>query len=142
MAESICNLGFAYWERLRSGREIPLKTDFDPLDIPRLLPNVVLMEVVDGGADFRHRVIGTAVRFHFLADHTGRLLSTLDHIEPDGELMAALRRVVRTRRPLRDPVTYVGPQKDFKKNDEIILPLGDGEGAVSHLLILIEFVSR
>ena len=38
---------------------LPGRADLDPTEIPRLLPYVELTEVLDGGADFRFRLVGS-----------------------------------------------------------------------------------
>ena len=38
---------------------LPARADLDPTEIPRLLPYVELTEVLDGGADFRFRLVGS-----------------------------------------------------------------------------------
>jgi len=140
LRSDICQAGRDHWESLKHGREAPLRSDFDPIEIPSLLPYVLLIEVVDGGRDFKYTVIGGHIRQYFLGNWTGSLISTLPHVDPDGQLMTNLKTVTETRRPIDTPVDYVGPMKDIRKNDEIILPLLDTDGTVSHLLIFIEFV--
>lgn len=132
--------GRTYWDLLKGDREAPLRADFDPMMIPRLLPFVVLFEVIEDGSDFRYAVIGGHVRQYFFQNWTGRLITSLPHIEPDGQLLRDLRAVVKTKTPVDEPIAYVGPRKDTRKVDEVILPLLGENGKVSHLLIFIEFV--
>lgn len=139
---SVCDAGFEYWERLRGDQPAPRRDQFDPIDIPALLPDIIFLEVVDGGRDFRFRVIGQEVRRHFFENYTNRLMSSLPHVEPEGQLFTKLRSVVSGQQPKRLPVDYVGPLKDIRKQDEIVLPLVDMAGAVSHLLIFLEFRSN
>ena len=84
-------------------------------------------------------MIGEEVLMHFFKNYTGRRLSSLEHVEPDGELLTKFRWVVDEKKPLNDPVTYIGRHKDFKKQDEILLPFADAEGNISHILAIIEF---
>ncbi|MCR9258040.1 MAG: PAS domain-containing protein [Alphaproteobacteria bacterium] len=142
LAKSICQQGRDHWELLRGERDAPLKADFDPMAIPRLLPHVLLVDVIEGGRDFRYAVIGGHIRQYFLQNWTGRLVSSLPHVEPDGQLLRNFRSVVETKIPIDRPIAYVGPMKDIRKNDEVILPLLGAGGEVSHLLIFIEFVGR
>lgn len=141
MTLSVCDAGIEYWTRLRGERSVPRRDQFDPIDIPALLPNIVFLEVIDGGQDFRFRVIGQEVRGYFFENYTGRLMSSLPHVEPEGPLFTKLRSVVSGQQPVRRPVAYVGPFKDIRKQDEVVLPLVDETGAVSHLLIFLEFMA-
>ncbi len=138
----ICGLGLAYWNRLRGTSSLPNVSQFDPLDIVKLLPHVVFLEVIDGGTDFRYRVIGEHVLEFFSANYTGMLMSENPRIEPEGHLITRLRRSVDLRRPIHDPVEYIGPHRDFKKNDDIILPFADDDGQVKRLLVFVEFINK
>ena len=140
LTKSICQQGRDHWELLRGEREAPFKSDFDPIVIPKLLPHVLLVEVIEGGRDFRYAVIGGHIRQYFFQNWTGQLVSSLPHVEPDGELLRNFRSVIKTKVPIDQPIEYVGPMKETRKNDEVILPLLGENEEVSHLLIFIEFV--
>lgn len=63
----------AYWDRHRQGRAIPDRKDIDPISIgAALLPHVALVDVVDGGARFRNRLVGTAITERWGFEITGR----------------------------------------------------------------------
>src|SRR5690554_1952459 len=65
----------AYLERLRGDREMPDRADIQPSEIARLLPNMIIAEAVNGGADFRIRLFGTALVTLLGEERTGKLLS-------------------------------------------------------------------
>jgi len=61
-----------YWQDLLKGREMPSRTDIDPVDIPpTLLPHLLLTEVTDH-ARLRYRLVGTAYRNTLGVEITGR----------------------------------------------------------------------
>src|ERR1700733_2935161 len=63
----------SYWVRKRGPRFMPHKSDIDPTDIPpKLLPNLQMIDAIDGGARFRYRLIGTALAEANGKDYTGR----------------------------------------------------------------------
>lgn len=67
---------FVYWQSLcKPG--LPNRRDIDPVDIPELLANIMLLDVVDGGTDFRYRLAGTAVEHNFGASIRGLSLSDI-----------------------------------------------------------------
>ena len=129
-----------YWEAIRGDRPVPRRSDFDPSDIPRLLTHVVFLDVIDGGADFRFRVIGDAVRSISHANYTGQLVGSLPHINQDGPLLTSLRAAVSSREPVRSQVPYMGPVKEISLRDHMILPFSGEDGEVSHLLITIDLI--
>ena len=42
---------FQYWRALKGERELPLRAAFDPLDVPALLPHLLVVEVLRGSQD-------------------------------------------------------------------------------------------
>ena len=60
--EQIVQEALAYWESKRSGRRMPARRDFDPVfEVPRLLPWIVLVDVLHEPLDFRFRLIGSGI---------------------------------------------------------------------------------
>ena len=62
---------YDYWRQIAAGRAMPTRKDLDPVDIPRLLPHVMLVEVERPGR-FRYRLIGTAIAQEQGLNATGR----------------------------------------------------------------------
>jgi hypothetical protein len=53
---------YEYWLAKGAGRAMPARADIDPLDIPGLLANVFLIDVVAGHPRrFRFRLVGTRI---------------------------------------------------------------------------------
>ena len=122
-----------YWKDCRSDGEVPLRTDVDPIDIPQLLPHLCLVDVLDGGDDYKFRVVGTAVVDGIGEDWTGK---TAREVEFDGrypDVSDQYRKVVETRAP-------VWADNDMNINDRrlrfeiLILPLSDENGQVTKIL--------
>ncbi|MCZ6604331.1 MAG: PAS domain-containing protein, partial [Alphaproteobacteria bacterium] len=68
----------AYWDRHREDAPAPKRSHIDPIEIPRLLPYVGLVDVEDNGAGFRFRLVG-----QHIVDNHGRNIAG-DRIEPQG----------------------------------------------------------
>src|ERR1700691_1946571 len=51
-------LAYEYWLRKAAGRKLPRRRDIDPIEIPKLLPDVMLVDVEPDGR-YRYRLIGT-----------------------------------------------------------------------------------
>lgn len=64
-----------YWEMKRGDRAMPDRADIIPGEIASLLRHLIICEVVDGGADFRTRIFGTALVELVGEERTGKLLS-------------------------------------------------------------------
>src|SRR5690349_8079353 len=78
MVSPVIEAGFTYWNAKRLGRRIPERADFDPvLEIPKLLPNIILIDVQLQPMDFRFRLVGSYVRQNLSRDYVGLWFSTL-----------------------------------------------------------------
>ena len=67
-----------YWQSKKIDDRPPLRTDIDPTEIPKLLPNVLLIDVVgDPAYDFHYRLLGTAVVAVDGIDYSGSMLSQM-----------------------------------------------------------------
>jgi hypothetical protein len=91
-----------YWRRVRGDRAMPRRADVDPAEIPRrLLPNLFLTDVVDGGARFRYRLVGTEAVRAIGAEPTGRYVDEINQQPPYRDYVIGLyRRVVAERLPV------------------------------------------
>jgi hypothetical protein len=88
-----------YWQSKRGGRAMPRRTDLDPTEMPRrLLPYLYLTDVVDAGARFRYRLMGTAAVTSVRADLTGRYLDEITEAGRYRDYVTALYRLVLARR--------------------------------------------
>lgn len=76
---------YHYWDRVRGPCPMPSKNDIDPLDIPQLLPGIVLVDVLPSEPWLRYRLVGThqvamrghdptgqPVRGNYIGHHLGR----------------------------------------------------------------------
>lgn len=48
----------AYWEGKRHGRAVPRRSDIEPAELVGLLPNIILVDVVDDHRRFVYRLVG------------------------------------------------------------------------------------
>jgi len=118
-----------YWLDIHPGRALPSRDDFDPIDVPTLLPHLVLTRVEAGGSRFLVRLMGTAVVLAFGTDYTGY---HLDETVPNftETLSYKLRaRVVESGLPAyRQGEATIPFRLDFAPVEQVHLPFaGDGE---------------
>lgn len=88
-----------YWDGKRGGRAMPGRADLDPIDIPELLPNVVLVDTAEALDGFRYRLIGTEACIAFDCDRTGARFSDLPRTEYFDELHGLYWRAFQERTP-------------------------------------------
>jgi len=108
---------------------MPSRTDIDPIEIPKLLPDVMLVEV--DGARYRYRLIGTENTQAHGVNATGRYL---DEVLPGPEYKAHVLRLydecVRERRALYSECLFFAPaRREPERHTKVLfMPLSaDGE---------------
>ena len=128
-----------YWRARHNGTAPPTRRDIDPLEIPRLLPYVMLVDVLDGAADFRYRLVGTHVTTIHGADNTGKRVSECFGPNEREQVVALFRRVVR------EGVAIAFRGRPKRRDNRVLeyeivhLPLRAENGAVGIVLAGLEF---
>ena len=127
-----------YWQMKRAGRAMPARRDIDPVDIPALLPYVVLIDVLAEPLDFRYRLIGTEIRNISRHDYTGRRFSELSGKGRGSVLWAHCEEVVRRQAPLSGSTPYVRSEH-LRRCENVLLPLSEDGEDVTMILKVISF---
>jgi hypothetical protein len=124
-----------YWTTLAAGRPMPFTSDIDPLAMKPALGYIMLLDVIDGGRDFRYRLYGSRIAAVSGFDVTGRLVS--EH--PASSYMVQLTMAIYRAVVLRgEPVcTEHGPPATLHTAawHRLVLPLADQSGAIARLLV-------
>jgi hypothetical protein len=120
-----------YWRDHHRDERPPSRKDLDPpLEIPRLLPNLMLLEPTDAG--YRLRLVGSELARRAGSDNTGRVLKP--DVMPDRGLptfLGFLDTVMATSQPL-----LYGAYRDRQDWDAIglVLPLPGRNGEAGMIL--------
>lgn len=120
-----------YWDGLEAGGVLPSRAAVNPLDFPRLLKNIGLIDVVQevaGTHRYRYRLVGTQLNHIAGSDFTDRWLGDIK----SGEYVAFLQRLYTESVDRKAPVfsrTTVHYSDDRElETDRLVLPLAtDGE---------------
>jgi hypothetical protein len=121
---------YRYWLDKAAGRPMPSRADIDPIEIPKLLPHVMLVERLDDGR-YRYRLIGTEnARAHGI-NATGRFL---DEVLPGPDYAAHVLGLydecVERRRALYSECLFFSPaRREPERHTKVLfMPLSpDGE---------------
>lgn len=117
--------------------ELPGRSEFDPLEMPELLPNLTLFDVERAPLRFRIRLVGTAIVAAMGKDTTGFYLDQLDRIET---VERRARELVKSKTPyfLSDqPLSWT--HRDYKTYSVLGLPLAADGATVDMLLYSMLF---
>ena len=130
-----------YWLSLAAGRAIPAREDLDPLDIPRLLPNLMLVDVFDDPQRFRFRLVGTRVTELAKRDSTGRWLDASLYGDTMERVLLDLRVCADTGAPVASLDTAPYLENDWIRAEALLLPLGRPDGTVEMILEGVDVVA-
>ena len=131
----------AYWSAIRGDRLFPSRNDLKPRDMGGLLPHMSLVKVIDGGADFEHRIVGDAVVRAFSVPVQNRRFSEIALQAPRliEVSFGLFRKVVETRAPL----AYLQRTQSDKFQlvctlaEMVLLPLGCSDEVVDHVVAFV-----
>ncbi|MCR9071645.1 MAG: PAS domain-containing protein [Alphaproteobacteria bacterium] len=90
----------ALWEAKGADTRLPARADFSIEDLQPWFGHVLIMDVGDGGEDFRYRLIGTEITAFRDRDYTGKWISQCDFGESRESMIATFRNPVLQRRPV------------------------------------------
>jgi hypothetical protein len=126
-----------HWNRVRGGRRLPLRADFDPSEVPTLLPYIIMVDVLRDPPDFQYRLLGTAIDRVLGGDYRGKRYSELTYTKPGTPIWDEHCRVVAEQVPLRSTVAFVGPDRAVQKAEHILMPFSDSGETVDMLLAVV-----
>ena len=136
---------FDYWSGRRDGSGLPARRDIDPLDIPQLLPHLMLIDVTLPGQvpakrsgdcvpELRYRLVGTALVRHMGRDTTGLTVGEA-YIGTDWEkIHEDYLYVVSRGRPCLRHNQGVGKDSRTFDYQRLLLPLASDGGCVDMIL--------
>jgi hypothetical protein len=131
--------GYQYWRLKSAGKPLPRRADLDPTEIPKLLPDVMLVDVLPAGR-YRYRLIGTEnARAHGI-NATGRYL---DEVVPGAEyknhVIALYDECVRTGRALYSECLFLSPDGEAAQRHTkvLFLPLAE-DGATVNMVFVVQ----
>lgn len=126
---------YDYWLSRRGDRPALLRDDLDPTHIPRLLRNLVLSDVADGGRSIRYRLVGTEVVAAHGLDYTGFTVEDLTA----GETLEYTRRlygiVVGEAVPVYSEGQFRWEKREYRLTRRLHLPLSRTGAAVDMVLL-------
>jgi hypothetical protein len=121
---------YSYWCAKAAGRLMPSRADLDPIDIVKLLPDVMLVDRLDDGR-YRYRLIGTENANAHGLNATGRFL---DEVLPGPayakHVLGLYDECVANRRALYSECLFFPParQEPERHTKVLFMPLSaDGE---------------
>ncbi len=129
----------AYWRAKADLRgSLPQRSDIDPVELPDLLPNLMLLDVEHDPLRFRYRLVGTRVVDFSHDDFTGTYLDQAGWVEEQG-FTRAYTEAVTERRPAYGYYTWDLRSGALGRCEFALFPLCDGQGTVTHVIAIEDY---
>jgi hypothetical protein len=122
-----------YWEEKRRGRFAPSRADIEPLDLMRVLPRIMLADVVSDPLDFRYRLSGTGIANVHGTELTGLAPRDLKPAEYGNLIDQHYRQCVLERRPLLHLIILDSLHRS-RAYARLLLPLSNDAKSVNMLM--------
>jgi hypothetical protein len=142
----IVRQGLDYWLALRGSRPYPSRAELSPRDLAALLRHIVLIKLIEGGADYEYRIVGDAHVISHGFNMQGSRVSEVDRFSPGyGAVLKSLYdRAVRRR----DAYAFRGwmergeGRKQYIYSESVFMPLGPDANTIDHVLNFAVYIPR
>jgi hypothetical protein len=135
--DKIVRAGHAYWVQKCAGRRFPTRSEIAPREIKSMLSHVMLLKVLEGGADYEFRIAGEeTTRVHrksFQNMRMSEVEKNFPRFNPSNRI--AVDRVQRSGQPLARQFVYALDENTVHFRESVLLPFGTGD-QVDHILIV------
>ena len=132
---------FTYWSERRFGDRPPSRSEIDPIDVPHLLPDLLLVDVDWSGERLRYhyRLAGTRFTRFYGEEITGRWLDNLQLGSWLAFWESEYRAVVDRWEPRYGVDAAVWQGRDFLRFEWLLLPLVAPSRRCEMLLVGVRF---
>jgi hypothetical protein len=134
---------FEYWQAIHPGGGLlPGRQHFDPLQVPRLLPHLWLLDVFRDPWRFRVRLLGTSIVEFIGREDTGRWLDEVLHGFEGSEVYQCLTITAGKGCPTyHESKILSNPEKTYVTAERLYLPLA-GDGHTPDILLNMTLYRR
>lgn len=135
-----------HWRSLRGARRFPARETLVPRALKRLVRHVMLLRVIDGGADHEFRIVGDVQVQAYGTSFLGMKLSDVAREYP--KFAEGSKMFYDGVRMGRDPFGYRGwigkdmPDTRYSYHEIAFFPLGPCDDIVDHILVAGVYVLR
>ncbi|MGD1933595.1 MAG: PAS domain-containing protein [Candidatus Phaeomarinobacter sp.] len=123
----------AHWEALRGADAVPLRTKFNPMDKPKHLPNLIVLEPsIPDSANIR--IFGTALARRLGLDLTGQNLFSLYEGERADQVVEMIACVVNQTAVAVAYSEWTTPSGNKFTTENMWMPLASQDGSINRVL--------
>jgi hypothetical protein len=132
----------AYWLAKRGQRRMPARQDIDPVEIPKLLRNMMLIDVFHDPLKFRYRLIGTRVVDATGENRTGKCFDSVEFFAANPIVWEQYAAAVAGGAPVHslEPFRRLDTGTEYEV-ERLLLPLSSDGVTVDMILVYFHFKS-
>lgn len=131
---------YTYWQKMRGDSRIPPRSAFDPIQVPRLLPNLILLDVEPDSGRLIVRVLGTRVATVYGRDYTGQYLDEIYFGSNAASVLEDYGTCARDGIPVLGERNFRNVRDVVYRMERLILPLSDDGKEVNKLISGLHFI--
>ncbi|MEQ8397976.1 PAS domain-containing protein [Thalassobaculum sp.] len=128
---------YEYWDAKRGDAPYPSRADLDPLEIPKLIEHLSLVEVRTTDPRFVYRLVGTSVARALRHDPTGKPVGENARPKERNAVLARYSFVADHGRLIYHSSVLQEKTNDFTTVQRLMLPLGPPSGPPNMILSLV-----
>lgn len=130
----------AFWTSRRSDGPIPDRAHFTPDTLRPWIGHIQIVDVVDGGRDFYHRIVGTAIVSVVGRDLSRKWVSESDYKIGAEAMLARYRETAGRAAPtFRKGSMIWSRNNSWIAFESVTSPLRTGSGGVDQLITVIDY---
>lgn len=118
---------------------MPSRADFQPRETVRFLPLISLIDVIEGGGDYRFRLVGSAVEEMLQTSLTGSKLSEYPHRESAEIMRRMYDIVVKEKSPAFQKSKMRHPDHLGTEYAVLCLPFSDNDRDVNMIIVASQY---
>jgi hypothetical protein len=126
-----------HWLGLSNGGPMPRREALDPIDIPALLPHIVLVDVFRDPLRLKYRLIGTFVTTLAERDATNRFIDRDLYGEALEAMMWPYQQVLEQGRPAATLSPVLFAERDWHNVENVFLPFG-ADGVIELIAVCVD----
>ncbi len=142
LTEAVLLQIYDYWDSLRGGRGMPARKDMDPTQMPRHLPNLMLVDVLHQPRRYRYRLVGSCIVEASAENRTGQFFDDVDFFQDNPGVMEQYDSVVDDGTPHLTLEPFLNHSNNMTyEAKRLLLPLSADGATVDMLLVYFYFTT-
>jgi hypothetical protein len=132
---------YDYWAARRKAGRLPSRADVDPIELPFVLADLLLVDVLRVPLRFRYRLIGSNIILPPSMDMNGRFVDEHPDVEFRKQALSVYTQVATTGRPvavIHDTII----DRRVRRHQTVLLPLAADGATVDMILVAMRYQRR